>query len=141
MARPDGSRVALGRLVTAAGIVETLAGAAAWMAVRSQLSGERIVVPSSAQRLANRPVQGPLTAFEQAAEVRRIALTATGGRSYGEMAEEDPLARMALEAALIRSSLFTSVLAFGVAGSQIAIGALFVFVGMALSRTSVGPPT
>lgn len=139
MARPDGSRVALGRLVTAAGIVQTLAGAAAWMAVRSQLSGERIVVPSSAQRLANRPVRGPLTAFEQAEVVRRIALKATDGKSYGEMAEDDPLARMALEAALIRSSLLTSVLAFGMAGSQIAVGALFVAVGRAVSRAASGP--
>jgi hypothetical protein len=126
---------ALGRLVTAAGMVEMLSGAAAWTVVRTQLANERIVVPATAARFPNQTVRGPLTAFEQADVVRRTTLKATDGRTYGEMAEDDPMAKMSLEAALIRSSLFTSVLAFGIAASQVALGAVFILVGKALTGT------
>lgn len=132
MAQPD-STAALGRLVTAAGVVEMLSGVAAWTVVREKLADERIVLPASAARLANRTVRGPLTAFAQAEVVRRISLEATDGRTYGEMAEDDAMAKMALEAALIRSSLFTSILAFGVAATQVALGAVFVLIGRALA--------
>jgi hypothetical protein len=45
------------------------------------------------------------------------------------------MAEMALNASLLRSSLFTSVLAFGVAGAQVGIGAVLVAVGAGLART------
>ncbi len=127
-------RSTLGRLVTIAGLLEMLTGIGAWLAVRSQLSAEKIVVPSGAPRFADRTVRGPLTAFQEADVIRQITLKATGGKTYGELAEDDPLAGFARDAALIRSSLFTSVLAFGVAGMQLALGAVFVAVGTALSQ-------
>jgi hypothetical protein len=47
--------------------------------------------------------------------------------------ENDPAAHMAMEGSLLRSSLLTSVLAFGVAASEIALGAMFVGAGVAIS--------
>jgi heme A synthase len=132
MTQAGGSTAVLGRFVTAAGIVEILVGAAVWAVVSRRLADERIVVPGSARWFPNRTVRDPLTAFEEAEVVRRITLKATGGRTYGEMAEDDPKARMALDASLIRSSLFTAILAFGMAATQVALGAVFVIVGMAL---------
>ncbi len=132
MTQADGSTAVLGRFVTAAGIVEILVGAAVWAVVSRRLADERIVVPGSARWFPNRTVRDPLTAFEEAEVVRRITLKATGGRTYGEMAEDDPKARMALDASLIRSSLFTAILAFGMAATQVALGAVFVIVGKAL---------
>jgi hypothetical protein len=133
MTRPDGSMRLLGRCVTAAGIVEMFIGAAAWVVVSRRLADEKIVIPASARWLPNRTVRDPLTAFEEAETVRRITLKATGGRSYGEMAEDDPMARMALDASLIRSSLFTAILAFGMAAMQAALGVVFVAIGRALT--------
>ncbi len=138
MSRSDVSTRTLGRLVTTAGIIETLCGAAAWRAVRARLADEKIVVPGTAAHFPNRPVRGPRTAFEQSEVVRRAALDAAGGKTYGEMTEEDPNAQMALDAALIRSSLFTSVLAFGVAATHVALGLMFVLVGRALTGAARG---
>jgi hypothetical protein len=133
MAHADGSMAVLGRFVTAAGIVEVLVGAAAWAVVSRRLADEKIVVPGSARWFPNRTVRDPLSALEEAEVVRRITLKATGGRTYGEMAEDDPMARMALDASLIRSSLFTAILAFGIAATQVALGAVFVVLGRALA--------
>lgn len=133
MTRAAGSMVGLGRFVTAAGIVEMLVGAAAWTLVSRRLADEKIVVPASARWFPNKTVRDPLTAFEEAEVVRQITLKATGGRTYGEMAADDPMSRMALDASLIRSSLFTAILAFGMAATQVALGAVFVVIGRALT--------
>ncbi|HEX6221426.1 MAG TPA: hypothetical protein VF115_10045 [Acidimicrobiia bacterium] len=68
--------------------------------------------------------------------VGKTALNATGGRTYGELEGDDPAAQLAMNASLLRSSLFTSVLAFGVAAAQIALGGVLVVVGAALSKLS-----
>jgi hypothetical protein len=136
MATTETSTARWARLVTAAGVLEILIGAAAWAVVRAQLGDERVVIPSTAGRLRNKRVRGPMTALAQAELVRQTALRATDGRTYGEMAEDDPMARMALEAALIRSSLFTSILAFSIAAMHLGLGAVLVIIGRALSDTS-----
>jgi hypothetical protein len=130
-----GRIVMLGRLVAGTGAATALAGAVAWATVRAQLAAERIVVPASAPWFGGQTVRGPHTAFAQAEVIRRTAAKATGGRTYGEMDADDPMAEMALNASLLRSSLFTSVLAFGVAGAQVGIGAVLVAVGAGLART------
>jgi len=133
MTHPDGSPVPLGRFVTAAGIVEVVIGAAAWVGLSRRLADEKIVVPGSSRWFPNRTVRDPLTALEEAEAVRRITLKATGGRTYGEMADDDPMSRMALDSSLIRSSLSTVVLAFGFAAMQVALGVVFVAIGKALT--------
>jgi hypothetical protein len=133
MTHANGSPAPLGRFVTAVGFVEMLIGAAAWVGVSKRLADEKIAVPGSSRWFPNRTVRDPLTALEEAEVVRRITLKATGGRTYGEMAEDDPMARMALDASLIRSSLSTVVLAFGFAAMQVALGVVFVAIGKALA--------
>lgn len=125
---------AAGRAVTGAGVAAGVGGAAAWCLIRSQLAAERITVPESARWLAGRPVKGPISALAQADAIARTAEKATGGKAYGELAADDPLAEMAMNAALLRSSLFTSVIAFGVAGAVAGMGGVLVLIGTALSR-------
>ena len=83
---------------------------------------------------SEREVKGPFTALEQAETIKRLAALATEGRTHGELDPDDPAAETALEASLLRASLCTSVMAFGVAASQVAAGASLVAVGAALRR-------
>lgn len=122
--------------ILAVGAARMTAGVAAWITVRSQLSAERIVVPYGRSRLGGRRVIGPISAFAEAEAIKRIALEATGGRVYGELPDGDPVAETALDASLLRSSLFTSVLAFGMAAAEVATGFALVAVGAALARLS-----
>lgn len=137
MSQPRGATdvALLGRLVTGAGVASAVAGAAGWVIVRSQLAEERIVIPGSSRWLPGKTVKGPLTAFAEAEAIRHIALAATEGRTYGELAEDDPVAQTAMNASLLRASLFTSILAFGVAAAQMGVGAALVAVGAALTST------
>ena len=122
----------LTRAVVGMGLARLAAGVIAWCTVRAQLRAERIVIQSGP--LAGRAVQGPVTAFAQTVEVRATALSNTDGRTFAEIDQSDPLKRMALHATLIRSSLFSSMLAFGTAAAEMAHGLGFVVVGAALSR-------
>jgi hypothetical protein len=130
----------LARLVSAAGLAGVASGAMAWLVVRSQLADERIVVAGSAPHLAGHAVRGPLTAFEQANAIKQTALGATGGRTYGELEADDPNAAMAKDASLLRASLFTSILSFGMAALQAAVGAVLLVIGAALRRVSDRDP-
>lgn len=123
----------LARVVSGAGIVGIIGGLGAWLLIRSQLAGERIVVPESSTMFPGKRVRGPLTAYAEAAFIQKGALKATGGRTYGEMPEGDPAAAMAKEASLMRASLFTSILAFGVAAAGMAVGLVLLIVGRALA--------
>jgi hypothetical protein len=133
MTHANASPRPLGRFVTGVGFFEMLIGAAAWVGLSRRLADEKIVVPGSSRWFPNRTVRDPLTALEEAELVRRITLKATGGRTYGEMSEDDPMARMALDASLIRSSLSTVVLAFAFAAMQVALGVVFVAIGRGLA--------
>jgi hypothetical protein len=125
---------ALTALLTAIGAARIVVGIVAWSKVRSQLEAEKIVIPGSARRFAGRNVRGPLTAYAQADTISAIALQATGGRTYAEIDEGDPAAEIAKDGALLRSSLLTSVLAFGVAAGEVAAGVLMVVLGTTLSK-------
>lgn len=120
----------LAGFVIASGLAGLLAGAVSWFTVRSEIAAERITVPEG--RLAGRPVRGPVTAFAEGNAIRMAALEATGGRTYGELDSDDDAADTARQASLLRASLFTSVLAFGVSALLMASGLVLVAVGAAL---------
>ena len=54
--------------------------------------------------------------------------------TYAELDRDDPVRSTIAETAFLRASLFTSVIAFGVAGLTAGLGVLFVVVGTALRR-------
>jgi ABC-type glycerol-3-phosphate transport system permease component len=132
----NGTVKTLGILTLIAGIVLVVAGAVTWIAVTSQLSAENITVSDDAEWFAGDSVDGPLTAFSEADVINKHALEATGGLTYAELDREDPTRNTAMTASFLRASLFTSVVAYGVAAMAMGIGLVFGFVGTALMRLS-----
>jgi hypothetical protein len=130
-------------LVIVAGAIMAIAGAITWMVVQNQLADERITVAEDAARYAGEPVDGPLTAYEQAAVIEKHALETSGGKTYSELDREDPKRATVMNASFLRASLFTSVVSFGVAAMAVALGLLLVLIGLSLqslARQLAGPP-
>ena len=121
-------------LVVAAGIILIVAGAVTWFVVRDQLADEKITVAEDAEYFAGDDVDGPLTAYSQADIINEHALEASGGKTYAELERDDPARQTVMTASFLRASLFTSVVAFGVAAFAAALGVLMIIVGLVLLR-------
>ncbi len=114
------------------GLVLIAGGITTWVVVSSELGAQEITVSGDAPCLAGDEVDGPLSAYCQAEVIEKHALDATGGLTYAELDREDPLRQVAMNASFLRASLFTSVVAFGVAGMAILIGVLFMLIGFGI---------
>jgi hypothetical protein len=121
-------------LVMVAGLILMAAGVVTWFVVRDQLSAEQIVVSEDADRFAGQDVQGPFTAYAQADVINEHALEASGGKTYAQLDQDDPLRATVMTASFLRASLFTSVVAFGVAFFAFGIGIVLILVGWALMK-------
>lgn len=132
MVKGSGSSKALGTLVALIGVLMIVAGAITWYMVHDQLSDARITVAEDAEMLAGDEVDGPFSAYAQAQIIDEHALEATGGKTYAELDREDPLRDVAMNASFLRASLFTSVVAFGVAAMAMGVGLALILIGMAL---------
>lgn len=134
--RSDTPVKAVGIIVLIAGVVMIIAGAITAASVSSHLDAENITVAEDASSQAGKQVKGPLTAWAQADIIQKHALEATGGKTYAELDREDPLRDVAMTASFLRASLFTSVVAFGVAAMAIGLGVVNVLIGWSLSRVA-----
>jgi len=132
MVKGSGSSRTLGTLVALIGVLMIVAGAVTWFMVQDQLSDARIVVADDADMLAGDEVDGPFSAYAQAQIIDKHALESTDGKTYAELDREDPLRETAMSASFLRASLFTSVVAFGVAAMAVGVGIALILVGMAL---------
>ena len=119
------------------GLVLIIGGIATWIVVSRTLADQKIVVSDDASCLAGDEVNGPFSAYCEAQVIDTHALEATGGLRYAELDPEDPLRPVAQSAAFLQASLFTSVVAFGVAGMAILIGVLFVMIGLGIRDVAV----
>jgi len=128
---PSSIRV-LAILVMAAGAVMVVAGVATWFTVQYQLSDEQITVSEDAAHFAGDAVDGPLTAYSQAQTIEKHALKASGGKTYAELAQDDPTRTTVMTASFLRASLFTSVVSFGVAAMAGGLGIVLLLIGWAL---------
>jgi hypothetical protein len=113
------------------GALMIIAAGATWLMVSSELKDQKIVTPDDAC-LAGRDVKGPFTAYCQAEIIDDHAREATGGKTYAELAQDDPLRDTAMQASFLRASLYTSVVAFGVAAMSAAMGVLFILIGLGM---------
>jgi hypothetical protein len=113
------------------GVLLVLGGIATWTVVSSTLSDQRIVTPDDAC-LPGRTVSGPLTAYCQAEVIEKHTLEATDGLTYAEMERDDPRRDVAMNSSFLQASLFTSIVAFGVAAMAIGLGVLFVLIGLGI---------
>ncbi|MDQ7993788.1 MAG: aromatic ring-opening dioxygenase LigA [Propionicimonas sp.] len=130
----------VGLLSIILGAVFILAGLVTWGAVTSQLAAENITVSGDAPILAGAPVADPVTAFVQANVINHHALEATGGKTYAELDREDPLRATAMNASFLRASLFTSVIAYGVALFAIGVGVLAILLGWGFRMAGASAP-
>ena len=121
-----------GLVAIVAGVLLVVAGATTWAMVRSQLVAENITVAEDAAMFGGQLVDGPLEAYFQADVINHHALEMSEGRTYAELDREDPLRATVMNASFLRSSLFTSVIAFGVAAFAAGLGVLSVVTGWAL---------
>lgn len=126
----------IGTLLIIAGLALVLAGAATWVTVRSQLVAEQITVPDDAMAFQGQIVDGPLEAFVQADIINHHALDSSGGLTYAELDREDPVRATVMNASFLRASLFTSVIAFGIAAFAAGMGVLFALIGVALRKVA-----
>jgi len=124
------------------GAIFIVAGVVTWGAVATQLAAEKITVSSDAPYLAGAPVNDPVTAYIEAGVINVHALEATGGKTYAELDREDPARQTAMTASFLRSSLYTSVIAFGVALFAVGVGVLAILLGwgLRLAGASVTAP-
>lgn len=123
---------ALGLIGIIIGAIMIVAGAVTWGSVSTKLAAERIHVSPDAPMMAGALVADPITAFVEADIISVHSLKATNGKTYAELDREDPLRVVAMNGSFLRASLFTSVIAFGVALFAVGVGVLAILFGWAL---------
>lgn len=114
------------------GVLLLLGGVATWLLVSSTLKDQKITTADDAC-LAGKTVAGPFTAYCEAKVIEKHTLESTEGLTYAELDREDPRRETALTSSFLQSSLFTSVVAFGVAAMAAGMGLLFVLIGLGMS--------
>jgi hypothetical protein len=119
-------------IVLIIGVVLIVAGGVTWYMVRDQLVAEKITVADDADFLAGDDVDGPFSAYAQADVINEHALEATNGKTYAELDREDPARQTAMSASFLRASLYTSVVAFGVAAMAVGLGIALILIALAL---------
>jgi ABC-type sugar transport system permease subunit len=123
------------------GIIMAIAGVVAWVVVSSTLSDQRITVSDDADCAAGDGVNGPISAYCQADVIDKHTQEITGGKTYAELDSEDPVRATAMDSAFLQASLFTSVVAFGVAGMAFVLGLVLILIGFALRQPATAPAT
>ncbi|MEU4774203.1 aromatic ring-opening dioxygenase LigA [Micromonospora sp. NPDC023644] len=123
-------------LVIAAGVLMLIGGAATWFTVQSQLADERITVSDDAEWFAGEKIDGPLTAYAEAEVIEKHSLKASGGKTYAELDREDPTRQTVMTGSFLRSSLFTSVVSFGIAALAMGLGVVLALIGYSLFSLS-----
>ena len=126
----------IGILVIVAGAILAIAGGVTWSTVQSELKAQKITVSQDAANFAGQAVNGPFTAYAEAEVINEHAMKASGGKTYAELSKDDPKRETVTTASFLRASLFTSVVAFGVAAMAMGLGLIFVLIGVALMRVA-----
>ena len=119
-------------IVIVAGVIFFVAGVATYAVVSSTLSSENISVSEDAAMFAGQHVDQPWEAYAEANVIDKHASEIAGGKTYAELPRTDPNRATLMNASFLQASLFTSVVAFGVAVMAAVLGVLLVIIGMAI---------
>jgi hypothetical protein len=141
MAEPTshrGVRV-VGIILAVLGVVFLVAGIATYATVSSTLADQHITVSDDADHFAGKQVKGPFTAYAQADIINQHALEIGGGKTYAELPQDDPNRPTVMNASFLQASLFTSVVAFGVAAFVAVMGVVLMLLGWVLVRLGRAP--
>ena len=128
---------ALALVVMVFGALFAVAGTGTWIAVSSNLRAEQITVSEDAAAFGGAIVDTPWEAWAQADIINHHALEASGGKTYSQLDREDPVRETMMNGSFLRASLFTSVVAFGVALLVFGLGVVFIVTGETLRRIAV----
>ncbi|NLT30483.1 MAG: aromatic ring-opening dioxygenase LigA [Propionibacterium sp.] len=136
------------------GLIFIVAGGVTWGVVTSQLKAENITVPGDSDLLPGAQVQGPISAYAQAQTINKHALAATDGKTYAELGKMATEAEEAgdteaaetytqqratvMNASFLRASLFTSVVAYGIALLVVGLGIILIINGIAFNSLAKG---
>jgi hypothetical protein len=129
----------IGVLGIVGGILLILVGVVAWIAVTTQLTAENITIPDDAAAFQGQQVTGPVTAYIQADIINQHALAASDGKTYAELDQDDPVRATVMQASFLRTSLYTSIVAYGVALFAAGMGVLAILFGWAFIRLASVP--
>lgn len=122
----------LSPLIGLFGLLFIASGAASYYMAHTQLKAQEITVADDASFLAGDNVDGPFSAYSQAATVEKHALGITKGKTYAELDQEDPIRAVAAESSFVRASLLTAVTAFGLSALVAGLGVVLLFVAFAI---------
>ena len=103
-----------------------------WLLVSNTLSDQQITVSDDASCAAGASVDGPYSAYCQAKIIEEHTMNITGGKTYAQLDREDPVRATAMNSSFLQASLFTSVLAFGVAAMAAGMGVIMVLIGLGM---------
>lgn len=139
MAKANGDRSGVVRVVGVLtiifGVIYIAAGGVTWGLVASNLRAEQITVSDDAPHFGGGLVDTPWEAWAQATAIEHHALAASGGKTYAQLPQDDPTRTTVMNASFLRASLYTSVVAFGVALLVFGTGVLLILIGWALHRS------
>jgi hypothetical protein len=121
------------------GAIFVVAGIVTWIVITSTLSSQKITVSDDASCRAGASVAGPISAYCQASVIDKHTMEITSGKTYAELDRDDPNRNTAMTSSFLQASLFTSVVAFGVAAMAIAVGIVFILFGLAMREPLAGP--
>jgi hypothetical protein len=110
-----------------------------WFVVQSQLAAENITVADDADFLAGDEVNGPFSAYAQADIIAEHAEGIADGKTYAELPQDDPRRTAVMDASFLRASLYTSVVAFGVAFMAGVLGVILMMIAWVLRAGLVAP--
>ena len=131
--RRSGSHVRLlGLLVIVAGVILLVGGVATYIVVATTLGGQQITVSEDAANSGGQHVDQPWEAYAQANVIAQHANEIAGGKTYAQLPQDDPNRQTVMTASFLQASLFTSVVAFGVAAMAAGLGVVFILIGLAL---------
>ena len=113
-----------------------MGGLGTWILVSTELSNENITVSDDASCLAGDEVNGPAPTARPRSSKSTLAMP-PGGQTYAELDRDDPLRQVAMNASFLRASLFTSEVAYRVAGMAILMGVVFIMIGLGIRDVAV----
>jgi len=122
----------VGTISIVVGAIAIVVGISVYFVVRDQLSDQHVVVADDARFLSGQDVNGPFTAYAQARALNAHALDIGKGKTYAELARDDPTRNTVMTADFLQASLYTSVVALGMSTLIAVLGVMFVLVGIAL---------
>ncbi len=122
------------------GLLLMIGGIATWIVVSNTLGDQQITTSDDAC-MPGRRVADPFTAYCEAKVIETHTLESTDGLYYAELERDDPRRETALTSSFLQASLFTSVLAFGVAAMAVGMGLLFLLIGLGIRDVEKQRPT